>query len=37
MMEKMDIIEEKVQKRADIDASTKAPDVLDLQKKELVG
>lgn len=37
MMEKMDIIEEKVQKVAEIDASTKVVDVVDLQKKELAG
>ena len=37
MMEKMDLIEEKVQKRFELDASTKIVDVVDLQKKELAG
>lgn len=37
MMEKMDIIEERVQKRFELDATTKVPDVIDLQKKEVVG
>lgn len=36
-MEKMDLIEEKVQKRFELDASTKIVDVVDLQKKELAG
>ena len=30
MMEKMDIIEERVQKRFELDATTKVPDVIDL-------
>ena len=37
MMEKMELIEEKGNKRFSLDASTKMPDVIDLQKKELVG
>mmetsp|Transcript_26064 Transcript_26064/g.32547 ORF Transcript_26064/g.32547 Transcript_26064/m.32547 type:complete len:148 (-) Transcript_26064:1852-2295(-) len=37
MMEKMDLIEEKVHKRFELDASTKVLDVVDLQKKELAG
>ena len=37
MMEKMELIEDKVNKRFELDAITKVPDVIDLQKKELVG
>ena len=37
MMEKMDLIEEKVNKRFELDMSTKVLDVVDLQKKEFAG
>lgn len=37
MMEKMDQIEAKVEKRAELDASTKVMDVVDLHKKEVAG
>ena len=37
MMEKMEMIEQKVNKRFDLDISTKLPDVCNLDKKELAG
>lgn len=37
MMEKMEIIEQKVNKRFDLDMALKLPQVVDLNKKELAG
>ncbi len=37
MMEKMEQIEDKVQKRYELDISSKILDVVDLQKKEFAG
>ena len=37
MMEKMEMIEQRVVKRFDLDMSTKLPDVVELNKKELAG
>ena len=37
MMEKMEQIEDKVNKRFELDISSKVPDVVDIQKKELFG
>ena len=37
MMEKMEMIEQKVNKRFDLDIATKLPEVIDLNKKELAG
>ena len=37
MMEKMELIEERVNKNFEMDMSTRVPDVVDLQKKELAG
>ena len=37
MMEKMELIEDRVNKNFDLDMSTRVPDVVDLQKKELAG
>ena len=37
MMEKMEMIEAKVNKRFDLDITCKLPDVVELNKKELAG
>ena len=37
MMEKMELIEEKVTQRFEMDTSSKVPDVVDITKKELFG
>ena len=37
MMEKMELIEDRVNKNFEMDMSTRVPDVVDLQKKELAG
>ena len=37
MMEKMEMIEQRVHKRFDLDMSTRLPDVVELNKKELAG
>ena len=37
MMEKLEMIEQKVNKRFDLDIATKLPQVIDLNKKELAG
>ena len=37
MMEKMELIEDWVTKRFEMDVSAKGPEVIDLNKKELVG
>ena len=37
MMEKMDMIEEKVNKRFDLDIATKLPQVIELNRKDFAG